>query len=137
MTTHTKGKSITLIAGIVGILAVFSANASEHTDTEQYMINTAGKAIYMNEFCGTNIEKDKFFEVAKLAAFANGQSMPEPADLNWNELQQPAHRAYYDYAVANPNGSACEQLLERTANVLPMLESGGVMQLDLEQQLAQ
>ncbi|MBD1389943.1 hypothetical protein IC617_10935 [Neiella sp. HB171785] len=96
------------------------------------MINTAGKAIYMNEFCGTNIEKDKFVEIAKLSAFANGETVAAPGEINWSELQQPAHRAYYEYAVAHPNGSACEQLLERTANVLPMLETGQIMELELE-----
>lgn len=119
----TTKKSIAVISGIFGILAVSSASANELNQAEERVVETASRAIYMNEFCGTDIEKEKFFEVAKLAAEVDGASENEVSNIDFNELRNSAHRAYYDYALANPNGTACERLLERTANVLPMMES--------------
>ncbi|MBW8190919.1 hypothetical protein K0504_07710 [Neiella marina] len=138
--TIINRKRIALLSGIFGLLSVSSVSAVEHTSAEQHLINVAGKAIYMNEHCGTDIEKEKFFEVAKLSVFANGIDSSDMANVDWQGLQTSAHRAYYDYAVANPDGKACNDLLDRSASVLPLIEKRGMaldMDLEMEQEMVQ
>lgn len=87
--------------------AVEPLTSSEKKEVESLLAEAASKMIYLSRDCHKEIDPDKFKELAKLKAFAEGYMTID--GISWEHVKRKAHQEYGMLKIDAPLGELCDQ----------------------------
>jgi hypothetical protein len=93
---------------------------SQYDEVVSLLTQGVSKAMYLNDQCDMQINKEQVREVAKLFTFK--ESLPMPTNIDWASIATSSRLVYQSYAAKYPHGSQCEKLLEQIDGVSFLIE---------------